>query len=363
VNERGLNADGTIAREGALDRVPAAFAPVVDAARAGLTDTFGARMHSAYLYGSIPRGTAIPGVSDLDLLAVLHDEPADADRAAARALEAALDNAFPQINGVGIVLGSTGATLSELERYDGGFFVACLCTPLLGEDLAARLPRYRPTGLLARETNGDLALVLPRWRTRAAEAVTDAERRTISRYVGRRLTRTGFTLIMPRWGGWTSDLDRSAELFGRYYPQRAAQMRVAAATGRTPSPDPAVLAMFLDDLGPWLEAEYTAVHGQKAPRPDSSLRAEVQEVPQHGTDDHVLDHDVEPVPEVDRRHGQRPCVPQHKLTQLCVSGPGSHIDAPADHHRLDRVSRHADAPLEAACQQPRDRRLPRRRHA
>jgi hypothetical protein len=25
--------------------------------------------------------------------------------------------------------------------------------------------------------------------------------------------------------------------------------------------------MFIDDLGPWLAAEYTAVHGEKAPRP------------------------------------------------------------------------------------------------
>jgi hypothetical protein len=267
VDERGLNDDGTIAREGALDQVAAAFVPVVDAARAGITETFGARLHSAYLYGSIPRGTAIPGVSDLDLLIVLHDEPSDPDRAAARALETALDQVFPQINGAGIGLSSTRLTLSELERHDAGFFVACLCTPLLGEDLAGQLPRYRPTGLLARETNGDLGLVLPRWRTRAAEAVTDTDRRTLSRWVGRRLTRTGFTLIMPRWGGWTSDLDRSAELFGRYYPERAAQMRIAAATARTLSADPAVLAMLIDDLGPWLATEYTAIHGEKAPRP------------------------------------------------------------------------------------------------
>jgi uncharacterized protein len=267
VNDRGLNDDGTIAREGALDRVPAAFVPVVDAARAAIPATFGARMHSAYLYGSIPRGTAIPGTSDLDLLVVDRDEPADADRAAARSLEAALDAKFPQVNGVGVVLGGVQATLSELERYDGGFFVACLCTPLLGPDLAGQLPSYRPTSLLARETNGDLALILPRWRARAAEAVTDDDRRTISRYAGRRLTRTGFTLIMPRWGGWTSDLNRSAELFGRYYPQRAEQMRIAAAAGRTPTADPAVLTMLVDDLGPWLAAEYTAVHGEKAPRP------------------------------------------------------------------------------------------------
>jgi predicted nucleotidyltransferase len=267
MNERGLNDDGTIAREGALDQVPAVFGPVVEAARVRIAEAFGTRMHSAYLYGSIPRGTAVPGVSDLDLLVVLHDEPTDADRATVGVLEATLDDAFPQINGVGIVLGSASATLSELERYDGGFFVACLCTPLLGEDLARQLPRYRPTGLLARETNGDLALVLPRWRARAAEAVTDADRRTLSRSVGRRLVRTGFTLIMSRWGGWTSDLNASAELFGRYYPERAGPMHVAAAAARTPSADPAVLARLIDDLGPWLAAEYTAVHGVKAPRP------------------------------------------------------------------------------------------------
>jgi hypothetical protein len=66
---RGLNPDATIAREGALARVPGAFQPVVAAARAQLATAFGGRrMHSAYLYGSIPRGTAIPGTSDLDLL-------------------------------------------------------------------------------------------------------------------------------------------------------------------------------------------------------------------------------------------------------------------------------------------------------
>lgn len=268
MNGRGLDHDGTIAREGSLDRVAAAFVPVVDAARARIAGTFGRmRLHSAYVYGSIPRGTSVPGVSDLDLLLALHDEPTDADRADAASLEAALDRAFAEIDGVGILLAGTRTLLSDLERHDLGFFVACLCTPLLGTDLAGQLPRYRPTSLLARETNGDLALALPRWRAHAAGAVTDSERRALGRGAARRLVRTGFTLVMPRWGGWTSDLDESAAHFGRFYPERAEQMRIAAATGRSPSADPGVLGMLIDDLGPWLAAEYTAVHGKKAPRP------------------------------------------------------------------------------------------------
>src|SRR6202012_1371705 len=99
-------------REGALDRVSAVFPPVVAAARTQITGTFGPRLHSAYLYGSIPPGTAVPGVSDPDLLALLHAQALGAARAAARAVEAALDHAFAQIDGAGVVLSSTASTLS-----------------------------------------------------------------------------------------------------------------------------------------------------------------------------------------------------------------------------------------------------------
>lgn len=263
----GLDQDGFIAREGDLTRVPRAFEPVVEAAKTAVLDVFSPdRLHSAYLYGSIPRGTAVPGASDLDVLLALHDEPAGADRAAAGNLEDALDARFPQLNGAGILLYSTATLLSDVERYDLGWFVACLCTPLAGDDLAGRLPRYRPTSLLARETNGDLGDLLPRWRDQLRRARTDASLHALSRGAGRRLVRTGFTLVMPQWGGWTSDLAESAAAFGRYYPARAGQMETAAAAGRTPTADRRVLSMLINDLGPWLAAEYVSVHGRKAPR-------------------------------------------------------------------------------------------------
>lgn len=267
--DRGLDAQGYIAREGSLGRVPLAFRPVVAAARDRLPAVFGARLHSAYLYGSVPRGTARVGRSDLDLLVALHEEPTGADRADARVLGEGLDKEFPQIDGVGTLLYSRGRLLSDLETYDLGWFVACLCTPLLGEDLAEHLPRYRPDGLLARETNGDLGLLLPRWRARIADA-DDSEdaRRPLVRFMARHLVRTGFTLVMPRWGGWTSDLRQMAEAFGAYYPARAEQMRTAAVLGYEPTGDAAVLRSYVEDLGPWLAEEYARVHGVKAPRPD-----------------------------------------------------------------------------------------------
>jgi hypothetical protein len=263
----GVDQDGFIVREGALALVSETFVPVVAAAAAAIPATFGPdRLHSAYLYGSIPRGTAIPGVSDLDLLLALHHEPGPADRSDADRLEGDLADRFPQVIGAGIGLSAAATLLSDLERYDLGWFVACLCTPLLGADLAAALPRYRPTSLLARETNGDLGDFLPGWRDRLDAASTPADLRALSRAAARRIVRAGLTLVMPRWGGWTSDLAQAAAVFGGYYPARSGQMQVAAAAARTPATDPAVLRMLVSDLGPWLAAEYLAVHGQKAPR-------------------------------------------------------------------------------------------------
>ncbi|WP_330461908.1 nucleotidyltransferase domain-containing protein [Streptomyces sp. NBC_00820] len=249
--------------------MPDAFRPVVAAARDRLAETFGTRLHSAYLYGSVPRGTARVGRSDLDLLVALREEPDDAAREAVRALGEALDREFPQIDGVGTLLYGRARLLSDLERHDLAWFVACLCTPLLGDDLAAHLPRYRPDSLLARETNGDLALWLPRWRERVADAAdTEEARRPLVRFMSRHLVRTGFTLVMPRWKGWTSDLREMAAVFGAYYPRRAAAMRMAAKYGYEPVGDPAALRTYTDDLGPWLAEEYARVHGVKAPRPE-----------------------------------------------------------------------------------------------
>ncbi|CAM5709878.1 putative protein OS=Streptomyces aurantiogriseus OX=66870 GN=GCM10010251_95100 PE=4 SV=1 [Streptomyces aurantiogriseus] len=86
--------------------------------------------------------------------------------------------------------------------------------------------------------------------------------------MSRHLVRTAFTLVMPRWNGWPSDLHEMAEAFAAYHPTRAEQIRAAAVRGHEPTGDPVVLRSYVDDLGPWLAEEYARVHGVKAPRPD-----------------------------------------------------------------------------------------------
>ncbi|MFI5544856.1 nucleotidyltransferase [Streptomyces sp. NPDC051815] len=266
MEHRGLDAYGYFEREGSLGLVQDEFRAVVAAARERTAEAYGRRLHSAYLHGSVPRGTARPGRSDLGLLLVLHHPPAPEDHDTAEVLARGLDEDFDRIDGVDLLLRDKHAVLSEAERFDLGWFLACLSTPLLGADLAEHLPRYRPDSLLARETHGDLAALLPQWRARIREASAPDEYRRLGRAFARHLVRTGFTLVMPRWGGWTGDLTEAAEVFGTYYPERAAQMRAAAAVALDPVADPEVLRSYVEDLGPWLADEYTARHGTRTPR-------------------------------------------------------------------------------------------------
>jgi hypothetical protein len=204
-DDRGLGSDGRIRSEGSLDRVAPAFEPVVADVRGLVAARWGTRLHGAYLYGSIPRGTAVPGLSDLEAVILLRDDPPDtdthanaagvnangaanaaagadvrarrgrgdvvpADTAAVAQLAVALDERHEIIDGAGLLCWPVSRILDPAERYDLGFFLACLCTPLLGEDVARWLPRYRPTRRLARDTNGDIAAFLGRARADLARA-------------------------------------------------------------------------------------------------------------------------------------------------------------------------------------------------
>lgn len=260
--ERGLDAGGYIRREGSLDRVAPAFDAVVTSLGGCLAARFGSRLHSGYLYGSIPRGTAVPGRSDLDAVVLLRESPTGPDLEAVAGLAYELDQRHAVIDGAGLLLWPVSRILDPAERYDLGFFLACLCTPLLGEDVGCMLPRYRPTRRLACDTNGDITAFLARARERL-EGTGGADVGRLCRQVARKLVRTGFTLVMPRWGGWAGSLDVMAAVFGRYYPAQAGAMAGAARLAVDPSSDPVVVAGLITGVGGWLAGEYGRVIGVK----------------------------------------------------------------------------------------------------
>lgn len=203
--DRGLDDDGRVRREGDPGRIQPAFAGLVDDLLARSRETFGEDLDSVYLYGSVPRGTARPGVSDLDGQLLLAREVTQADRAAVLELEQELGAAHPEVAFVGILLDSRKALTDPADRWDGGFHVRVLCTPVWGPDAGEDVEPHPVCVELALGVQGDWRGALDRLRTKDAGVDDPAQVAELCGSAGRRLARIAFAWVMPRWGGWTSD--------------------------------------------------------------------------------------------------------------------------------------------------------------
>ena len=153
--DHGLDQRGFIRREGSRQRVQPEFAEMVQGYVDAVRSAFGPDLDSAYLYGSIPRGTARTGLSDLDGQVALRREPTRADRALLDAVEERLGTAYPQVSAVGILLDSRAKLVDPRLRHDEGFHIRVLCAPVWGPDAGVDVAPHRPDLALARGVQGD----------------------------------------------------------------------------------------------------------------------------------------------------------------------------------------------------------------
>ena len=232
MSTRGLAPDGSIAREGDVARVQPRFQHLVTRYVVQVRQVFSARgLDSVYLYGSVPRGTARTGVSDLDGQILLDHEPTPEDRTAVRTIEARLTVEHPEVSAVGILVDSRERMTDPARRFDEGFQVRVLCTPVWGPDAGADVCPHRPDLDLARRVQGDWPAAFARLRSRA-EIVGPADEAALCRAVGRRLARVAFTWVMPRWGGWTSDPRTMGAVVSELEPTWADPVRRARSEER-----------------------------------------------------------------------------------------------------------------------------------
>ena len=118
---------------------------VPDAAAGLLANEFGSRRHSAYLYGSVVRGNAVPERSDVDLAVALLAAPADEDRRRAKRVERAMTERFLVLFSAGMSLTHLQEVRSPAQRYGLQVFLRELVVCIWGQDLRPGLPRTKPS--------------------------------------------------------------------------------------------------------------------------------------------------------------------------------------------------------------------------
>jgi predicted nucleotidyltransferase len=248
-----LDPEGYIRPEADLANVQPEYRGVPDAAAGLLADEFGSQLHSAYLYGSVVRGNAVPGRSDVDLIAVLLAAPVDEDRARADRVELALVERFPVLFSAGVGLTHLHEVRSPAQRYGLQVFLRELAVCIWGEDLRPGLPPTRPSAAVAAGFHDDTHAVLARTRE-TLETSTDPEAiRRACRMAARRMVQVAFAVVMAREGVWATVLEEQAAAVGAAFPRWAEAAGRAAEQGRRPVADAGVVWELLDTFGRWAE--------------------------------------------------------------------------------------------------------------
>jgi len=248
-----LDPEGYIRPEADLANVQPEYHGVPEAAAGLLAEAFGPRLHSAYLYGSVVRGNAVPGRSDVDLIAVLLAAPTDEDRTRADRVERALVERFPVLFSAGVGLTHLQEIRAPAQRYSGQVFLRELAVCIWGEDLRPGLPRTKPSAAVAAGFHDDTHAVLARARTTLGTSTDPEVIRRVCRMAARRMVQVAFAVVMARQGGWATVLEEQAAAVGEAYPEWAQAARRAAEQGRRPLADAGVVRELLDTFGRWAE--------------------------------------------------------------------------------------------------------------
>jgi uncharacterized protein len=252
--DEGVAADGTIRTGAHRDRVPAAFAPVLDDAAVLL----GGGGASLYVYGSVANGTARVRSSDVDLLSVGVPDPARAGhRLSARYAD--------RCRSVEVEAATAGDFAGDADAaYGYRVFVRHYCVHLAGPDLSAALPAFAADVRAARGFNGDLGQHLWRWR-RAMESGSLAAD-LLGVQVARKTLLAVAGLVSVSDRTWTTSRSRAAQRWGELEPGLAVQLSLLhswAERERRPSREEvgralgsagivsAIVEQFSDLIGLW----------------------------------------------------------------------------------------------------------------
>ncbi|XVJ50336.1 nucleotidyltransferase domain-containing protein (plasmid) [Pseudomonas sp. UBT] len=229
----GVDAQGFVQTVGDAALQPE-FQPVLTDVCATLSQA-GLGLEAIFVYGSVARGDARPGDSDLDLTLVTRDQPGAQVLESLEALRQVLEQRHPVVSKIDFDLGYRADVLVPENTNKWGFWLKHHCRCVWGDDLSLHFERFRPSREIARALNADFEHALSAYLTRITQAGTEPERLRLQREAARRLIRATHTLRADDALGWPHTLEEHVALFVQHYPTMGIQIAYFLFEARNPS--------------------------------------------------------------------------------------------------------------------------------
>jgi len=234
-----VSEQGTLVNPCRADLVFAPWREAVDMLVRLCRTAWGESLHSLYLRGSVPRGTAVEHRSDIDTVCVLTAPPSSPVATQAAHIARTIRLHYPFCVAVDLRVIAYQALMDPYRSANLRFLLKTQGLCIEGEDLTARWAP--PTLSEARMTLRALPAALAATRTSLAQQPGPPEAAGIGlcRWVTKKIVRAGFERVAERERTYTRDLYPCWEAFARHTPQMAQPMYEVLALAVNPCFDAA----------------------------------------------------------------------------------------------------------------------------
>ncbi len=210
-------------------------------------------LHSIYIRGSVGRGNAVEGVSDIDTIAVVKNS-SEINKDWRHQAISDLSIKYPFATGFELVFWDLVKVLDESnigKRFDMKTQFACI----YGDDLLKVIPGCIPSAAVSKIKTSNLSRDLQESVDNLNHENGASKAEQICRWTMKRILRAGFFLVMPNAQVFTKDLYPSYKLFSVQYPEKQKDMYEVLDLAINPSSDMTVTKDIISNFGHWIVQE------------------------------------------------------------------------------------------------------------
>jgi predicted nucleotidyltransferase len=255
--------DGIIIKSASLATIQSRWRAAIEMVVAAFVERYQTTLHSMYVRGSVAKGEAIDGRSDLDAVVIFASNGNETIHE--RKWEDAVETALLAVHPFICKLDVHEYTLEEAMETRSlriAFRTQTVCVH--GTDLAAHLP---PLCI-----GWDAMSQAPTIQMEIADCIQGlgsgrhVDVRACCAWIAKQILRAGFELVMERERRYTRDLYPCYESFVRHYPHKGPAMHKVLELAINPTADRDGLVQMLLEWLVWLPDELTIRYGTKAAR-------------------------------------------------------------------------------------------------
>jgi len=249
------DSEGFLGNEARISKIPALWSEAVEHVQKAYIEHHGPQIRSLYLRGSLPRGEAFEGISDIDTFSIVDRVPDVSELAWIPDFKRSMKKKFPFIGDIEIHFFPYESLVHALGYLSLRFTIKHLSACLWGEDLSEQFPRFKPSLKIAFAFHGFLGREIRETLSWLSEPRPPRGVQKACSWIMKRIVRTGASILMEQENAYVRDLYPCYEIFSRHYPEREPEMRQALEWAVEPSADTPTIARFLGSFGSWLTME------------------------------------------------------------------------------------------------------------